>query len=100
MAQVKEFQLESGTYWLSVLPQCTNKDDAGCSQAEYLATNVEDNPPQNFKGSSPADDSFWNYPHFNDYYVPTWGPLGACQGLGCDRFSAGVVGVANRGVGQ
>lgn len=94
-AQVKEFQLEPGEYWLSLLPQCSNKEDASCSQAEYFASDVEDNPPQNFKGSSPADASFWTYAHGGDYYRQAWGASGACGG-GCDRYSAGVIGVAKR----
>ena len=95
MAQVKEFQLQSGTYWLSLLPRCINKDDASCSQAEYFATDVEDDPPQNFKGDSPGDASFFSYPHSGDYYIPTWGFTGACGGY-CDRFSAGAIGIARK----
>lgn len=94
---VREFQLQSGTYWLSLLPQCTNKDNPSCTQAGYFATDVEDRPPQNFKGNSPADDSFVVYKNAGWNFYPTWGgPFdGACN-VGCDRFSAGAIGVATR----
>ncbi len=95
MVGIREVTLQSGTYWLSVLPQCTNKDNQSCTQAGYFATVVEDHPPQNFKGNSPADDSFVTYGNPGWYYYPTWGgPFdGACN-TGCDRFSAGAIGVA------
>jgi hypothetical protein len=90
---VKEFQLQSGKYWLSVLPQCTNSDNPDCQLTVYAASDVEDNPPPNFKGGSPINESYFTYARDGGYYLLTAGNGGVC-GVGCNRFSAGAVGVA------
>jgi len=92
MTRVREFQLQPGTYWLSMLPQCTNKANPSCAQEDYFASNVEDVPPPNAKGISPWNDSFLTYAHGGDYYTPTWDYPISC----CNRFSAGAIGVATK----
>ncbi len=92
--QVSEFELQPGKYWLSVLPECTNQNDQGCLLTVYAASAVEDNPPMNFKGSSPANDSFFTYKRGGDFYSPTAAGNGGVCNQGCDRFSAGAIGVA------
>ncbi|HEV3276967.1 MAG TPA: hypothetical protein VG860_09130 [Terriglobia bacterium] len=87
--------LKAGRYWLAVVPQCTNASDSACSSAEYFAADVEDMPPPNqFGPPEPWDDSFFYSATFGFDYEPTWGPSGPCSGVGCDAFSAGVVGKA------
>jgi len=85
--------LTSGRYWLSVVPICTNPNDSACSQAQYFSVDVEDMPPPNrFGPLEPVDDSFINSSFFNENWVQL-GP-GFC-GVGCDRFSAGILGTSN-----
>lgn len=89
--------LQSGTYWLSVVPRCTNPNDSICHSAHYYASDVEDDPPLNHFGPfEPGNDSFLNSTVNGDYYVQTWGNNGACDGVGCNRFSGGVIGTAQR----
>jgi hypothetical protein len=93
--QVREFQLQPGKYWLSVLPLCTNVDNPACVLTQYEASDVEDQPPMNSKGISPLGESFYTNARGADYYRPTSGSGGVCN-VGCDRFSAGAIGVARR----
>jgi hypothetical protein len=82
--------LPAGTYWLSVLPQCTNQNDNNCSHAAYYESDVEDRPPLNHYGPlQPWDASFY----CSETCSPAWGTNGPCQGIGCDRFSAGLLGI-------
>jgi hypothetical protein len=84
-------QLSHGEYWLMVQPPCTSSND--CQGALYYAEDVEDIPPPHHVGPlEPWDASFFSSTTFNYSFAPTWGPNGACNGLGCDRFSAGVLG--------
>jgi hypothetical protein len=94
--QVREFELQPGKYWLSVLPECTNQSDQGCLLTVYSASAVEDNPPMNFKGSSPANDSFYTFKRGGDFYRPTAAGNGGVCNQGCNRFSAGATGVARK----
>jgi hypothetical protein len=89
---VRPVTLQADTYWLSVLPWCSNPGDSQCVSAAYYISDVEDNPPPHHKGSEPGNDSFFSGSLGNEYFVPTWGPNGQCGGLGCNRFSAGVIG--------
>ena len=51
--------LQAGTYWLSVVPECTNTNDYNCNYATYYETGVEDDPPLHHYGPlEPSDDSF------------------------------------------
>jgi hypothetical protein len=94
--KLRPIALQSGTYWLSVVPRCTDPNDSSCDTAAYFITDVEDNPPLNHKGIEPGNDSFISSGFLNEYFVPTWGTNGQCGGLGCNRFSAGVVGTVAR----
>jgi hypothetical protein len=93
--KTKAIVLQPGTYWLSVVPRCTNQNDAQCKQAEYFASDVEDNPPPNHRGSEPGNDSFFTSPEGGLFFVPTAGENGFCS-LGCNRFSAGVLGTQQK----
>jgi hypothetical protein len=85
--------LTSGRYWLTVVPYCTNKND--CGQASYFLADVEDNPPLNHYGPKDVlDASYVTSKDFGFFYAPTWGSSGACGGLGCDTFSAGLLGTS------
>jgi len=86
--------LTPGTYWFSVVPVCTNSADPYCggvfftSDVEYINTT----PTNAFGPVEPVDASYFDSPLFGESFAPTNGPLGACGGLGCDAFSAGVIG--------
>jgi hypothetical protein len=86
--------LTAGSYWMSVVPVCTNTADPYCdgiffeSDVEYLNTT----PANAYGPAEPIDASFFDSPAFGLSFDPTNGSVGACGGLGCDAFSAGVLG--------
>ena len=86
--------LTAGTYWLSVVPICTNTADPYCdgvfflSDVEYLNTT----PTNAYGPAEPVDSAFFDSPAFGLSFDPTAGSVGACGGEGCDAFSAGVLG--------
>jgi hypothetical protein len=86
--------LASGTYWVTVIPQCTNPNNSQCGSARYFLSDVTDVPPPNGKGHEPGNDSFFDSTYFGFSFAPTWGSSGVCAGLGCNRFSAGIIGTS------
>jgi hypothetical protein len=81
--------LGPGTYWLTVVPLCTNSADASCSFARYFESNTEENPPLNHYGPlEPNDLSYFNSAYFEVTYE-----LANAYISGLDRFSAGVLGI-------
>jgi hypothetical protein len=93
LVKIEPLALGPGTYWLTVAPLCTNSADSACTSALYYESDTEDSPPLNHYGPlEPNDMSYFNSASFLDTYAPTWGASGACSGVGCDRFSAGVLG--------
>jgi hypothetical protein len=86
--------LTPGSYWLSVVPVCTNSADPYCegifftSDVEYINTT----PANAFGPAEPTDAAFFDSSYFDVSFQPTNGPAGACGGFGCDAFSAGVLG--------
>jgi hypothetical protein len=86
--------LTSGTYWMIVVPICTNTADPYCdgvffeSDVEYINTT----PTNVFGPAEPIDASFFDSPYFGESVDPANGPAGACGGEGCDAFSIGVLG--------
>jgi hypothetical protein len=86
--------LTPGTYWLTVVPICTNSADAYC-EGVFFASDVEylNTTPTNAYGpAEPTDAAYFDSPTFGLSFDPAYGPLGACGGDGCDAFSAGVLG--------
>lgn len=90
--------LTSGTYWLAVVPMCTNTGDPYCGEVGFLS-DVEyiNRTAANTVGSEPQDSAFFDSAYFGVTFDPTNGPVGACGGIGCDSFSAGVLGHAGTG---
>jgi hypothetical protein len=87
--------LKAGRYWLTVVPYCTNQNDSQCGSARYFLADVEDNPPLNHFGPKDVlDASYFTAQSFGFFFAPTWGPSGVCVGLGCDMFSAGLLGTS------
>jgi hypothetical protein len=86
--------LKPGSYWMAVVPMCTNVADPYCSglffqsDVEYLNTT----PTNTFGPAEPVDASFFDSSYFGVNFEPTNGPVGACGGYGCDAFSAGALG--------
>lgn len=86
--------LTPGTYWLAVVPLCTNTLDPYCGEIFFLS-DVEyiNTLPKNAVGpAEPNDSAYFDSSFFGLTYDPPNGELGACAGLGCDSFSAGVLG--------
>lgn len=87
------FELAPGTYWMAVVPQCTNSANPQChgrfflSDVEYVNALPNGNGPP-----EPEDQSFFDSSLFFAAFEPTYGPAGACFGEGCDAYSAGVIG--------
>src|ERR1700730_3753228 len=87
---------QSGVYWMTASPICT---DPSCGSASFYLTDVEDVPAPNHKGVEPNDDSFYLLPNGGFFFAPTAYPNGVCNGVGgngtgCDKFSAGLLGYA------
>jgi hypothetical protein len=79
--------LENGSYWMTLVPT---------SPAIAFLSDVEDNSPANIQGpgSEPVDlsffvSNFFGFPGFTNTTDAT-----VCGTIGCDSFSAGVVGTA------
>ena len=91
LVKFKAHVLKAGTYWENVTPQCIK---GSCSSSRYFESDEEDDPkPLNHVGAKNIlDNSFWNSITFGTNYVATWGSTGGCGGIGCDMFSAGVLG--------
>jgi hypothetical protein len=86
--------LRAGSYWMIVVPICTNTANPYCDGV-FFETDVEyiNTTPTNAVGQAETmDASFFDSPIFGLSFNPTNGPLGACAGSGCDAFSAGVLG--------
>jgi hypothetical protein len=89
--------LTPGTYWMAVVPICTNSLDPYCnevsftSDVEYINTTAA-----NVIGTEPQDLGYFDSAFFGSTFDPANGPVGACLGLGCDSFSAGVLGHATK----
>lgn len=91
LVKIKAVLLVPRTYWLTVVPLCTNPADSTCNLASYYESDAEDNPPLNYYGPlEPNDMSYFNSAYFGYSSAPTWGGLWN----GCHRFSAGVLGFA------
>jgi hypothetical protein len=89
--------LKAGRYWLSVVPYCTNQNDSQCGSARYFMADVEDHPPLNHYGPKDVlDASYFTSQLVDLFYAPTWGSSGVCGGIGCDMFSAGLLGTSKR----
>jgi hypothetical protein len=93
--------LTAGTYWMAVVPMCTNTGDPYCGEVGFLS-DVEyiNTTAKNAVGSEPQDAAYFDSSYFGETYDPTNGPVGACAGLGCDSFSAGVLGHTGTGTKQ
>ena len=92
LVKFKAHSLKGGTYFENVTPQCIT--GSSCGSARYFESDEEDDPkPLNHVGGKNIlDDSFWNSTSFGQNYSATWGSTGGCGGIGCDMFSAGVLG--------
>jgi len=83
-------KLTAGTYWLTLMPQNT------VNYFSFYLSDVETVPaPHQWGPPEPMDQSYANSPTFGTNYTPTWGQdFGGCAGVGCDRFSVGLLGTS------
>jgi hypothetical protein len=92
--------LTPGHYWMAAVPVCTRNmaPKFACTGAFYYLSDVEDVPPPHAKGFESTDESYWNGGGY--YFGETGGPNGLCSqqggGGGCDKFSAGLIGHAQK----
>ena len=79
--------LENGSYWMTLVAS---------SPAVLFVSDVEDNSPTNIQGpgSEPADLSFFVSIPFGFPNFANTTDTAVCGNIGCDSFSAGVIGVA------
>lgn len=79
--------LEAGSYWMTLVPT---------SPAVLFLSDVEDNSPTNIQGpgSEPTDLAFFVSAAFGFTNFANTSDVAVCGNIGCDAFSAGVVGVA------
>lgn len=79
--------LETGNYWFTLVPT---------SPAIMFLSDVEDNSPANIQGpgTEPVDSSFFVSSFFGFPNFSNTTDAAVCGGIGCDSFSAGVVGTA------
>lgn len=86
--------LNPGTYWMAVVPVCTNLSDPFCGGLFFLSDveYINATPTNAYGPAEPMDSAFFDSPYFFETYDPTNGSVGACGGFGCDAFSAGVLG--------
>lgn len=88
--------LSAGTYFFGVVPYCTNSGNGTCAGGQrFFLSDSPDQPPLNGKHYPQPDNSFFDSSYFGYTWAPTWGASGACGGVGCQRFSAGLVGTPN-----
>ncbi|HEV2425825.1 MAG TPA: hypothetical protein VGZ29_13435 [Terriglobia bacterium] len=78
--------LRPGTYWLSVVPQCTNSGNSNCYGAQYFVSNT--GGLNSYGPQEPTAKSFWN----SAYFGYTYANACAVNTDGCEKFSAGVEG--------
>jgi len=85
--------LEAGTYWMTVVPQVTSPPNG--FEYNYLS-DVEDTTPPNAEGpgTEPVDDSFFVSQFFGETSFTLTNSAQVCGSVGCDSFSAGVIGTA------
>ena len=80
-------RLAAGTYWLSVVPQCTDSGNSNCYIAQYFVSNTQDlnryGPPE------PVGKTLFHSAYFGYNYTNVC----AVNADGCGAFSAGVEGI-------
>jgi hypothetical protein len=84
--------LTPGTYWMSVVPICTNAADPYCDGVFFFESDVEyinTTPTNAFGPAEPVDASYFDSPFFGLSFNPTYGPVGACAGVRLRRVLSG-----------
>jgi len=90
--------LTGGSYWLAVVPLCTNTADPFCGGVFFLSDveYIDSRPMNAFGPAEPVDGAFFDSAFFGVTFEPSNGGAGACAGDGCDAFSAGILGKKER----
>jgi len=87
--------LSSGTYFIGLVPYCTNGGNGLCAAGQRFFLS-DTTSSTNGRGFVETDNSFFNSSFFGTNWQETWGPNGACGGIGCDKFSSGLIGPIQR----
>jgi hypothetical protein len=90
------------TYWMAVIPPCTKASDTQCQLTTntgspgYAESNSEHNPPTNAtRPYELVQGGFFNSSHFSAKWdTMTQAGCGPGAAIGCDRWSAGVIGTS------
>jgi hypothetical protein len=85
LVKIPPLELSSGTYWLSVIPECLNSNDNVCTTAQYYASSFQGMGFNSYGPPEPANESFVNSSYFNL----------DCQLASGLEFSAGVLGASD-----
>lgn len=85
--------LGGGTYWLNLMPQCTNPSNANCPAARFYEDNVADVPPPRHFGPANISNQSW----FASFFYGSNYTAATGQGVNPDVFSFGVIGTCTVG---
>lgn len=83
--------MNGGTYYVGMSPYCTNSNNSLCAAGQRFFLS-DTTSGTNGRGLVNTDDSYFNSSFFGANWQPTWGSSGACGGVGCDKFSMGLIG--------
>ena len=82
--------LNTGKYWMTVIPNCTNSNDSTCTNGyRGFTTNNDGAMKHKFGGTEPANNSFFNSVFFGATWVPSTDEQSS------SRFTIGVEGTSN-----
>ena len=79
--------LSSGTYWMNILPNCTDSGNSDCSIAQYYVDNTTGGINR-YGPIEPAGIHFFN----SSFFGFDWANVCEVSSTGCQAFSVGVIG--------
>ena len=94
LVNIPAVTLQSGIYWLSVVPPCTNSSDSACGSAAYYITDSTSRTNE-VGNPEPAHRSFTNSATFGYNYINLCSPTEGYFPPSCSVMSGGVIGTSN-----
>ena len=80
--------LPAGTYWMTIVPQCTDSGNSSCSISQYYFDNTFG--LNNYGPIQPADQSYFN----SSYFGFDYSNLCEVSSTGCQVLSFGIIGTS------